>query len=73
MSKSIKLTDRAFNDLAEIENYSIKKWGNKVANKYLGDIEASLNLLQDNAGLLQKLEPSLMIEVELLFDRLSQE
>jgi plasmid stabilization system protein ParE len=56
MSKIIKLTDRAFDDLAEIENYSIETWGKKVADKYLDDIEAGLNLLQENSGLLQELE-----------------
>jgi plasmid stabilization system protein ParE len=54
--KRIKLTDRAFEDLAEIENYSIKQFGNKVADKYLNDIESGLNMLQENSGLLQDIE-----------------
>jgi len=113
--KKIKLTDRAFDDLANIESYSRNTWGNKVADKYLDDIEFGLNLLQENSGLLQdfdefsgklknyriknhflicaemddyvfvltikhvqmdiikqlkKLEPSLMMEIELLYHRL---
>ena len=56
ISKPIKLTDRAFDDLADIESYSIETWGNDVADKYLDGIEASLNLLQENSGLLQELE-----------------
>ena len=116
-SKPIKLTDRAFDDLRDIESYSTETWGKKVADKYLNSIEASLVLLQENSGLLQeiegfsgklkyyrvknhflictefdefiivltikhvqmdvitqliKLEPSLMIEVELLHRRLIQ-
>ena len=36
----IKISDRAFDDLDEIESYSIKQFGKKVANKYLDDIES---------------------------------
>ena len=52
----IKLTDRAFDDLDEIEIYSIKQFGKKVANKYIDDIESGLNFLQENSGLLQGVE-----------------
>lgn len=51
--KSVKLTERALDDIDEIEQYSINKWGNKVADKYLDDIESGLNLIQENSGLLQ--------------------
>ncbi len=54
--KELLLTDRALEDIAEIEEYSIATWGNKVADKYLDDIEAGLKLLQANAGLLQDFE-----------------
>lgn len=54
--KIIKLTDRAFEDLAEIENYSIKNFGKKVADKYLDNIESGLNMLQENSGLLQDID-----------------
>ncbi len=52
----IKLTNRALDDLDEIEHYSINQFGNKVANKYLDDIETGLDLLQQNSGLLQGIE-----------------
>jgi len=52
----IKLSDRALDDLEEIESYSIKQFGKKVANKYLDDIESGLNLLQENSGILQEVE-----------------
>lgn len=54
--KIIKLTDRAFEDLEEIEKYSIKHFGEKVADKYLDDIESGLILLSENSGLLQDIE-----------------
>ena len=52
----IKLTNRVLNDLDEIERYSIDQFGDKVANKYLDDIETGMNLLQENSGLLQSIE-----------------
>ena len=52
----IKLTDRALDDLAEIESYSLKQFGKKVANKYIDDIESGVNLLQENSGLLQEIK-----------------
>ena len=54
--KELLLTDRALEDIAEIEEYSVPKWGKKVANKYLDDIESGLKLLQENSGLLQDFE-----------------
>jgi len=54
--KELLLTDRALEDIAEIEEYSITKWGKKVADKSLDDIESGLKLLQENAGLLQDFE-----------------
>jgi toxin ParE1/3/4 len=56
MPKAIKLTDRVFSDLEDIESYSKKNWGEKVADKYLDSIEAGLNLIKENSGLLQDLE-----------------
>ena len=41
----IKLSDRALDDLDEIEQYSITNFGNQVANKYINDIEQGLKLL----------------------------
>ena len=54
--KKIEITARAFDDLAEIENYSIKTWGQKIADKYLDDIAVGIKLLQENSGLLQEFE-----------------
>ena len=51
--KNVKLTERSLDDIDEIEKYSINKWGNQVADKYLDDIESALNLIQENTGLLQ--------------------
>lgn len=51
--KELLLTDRALEDIAKIEEYSITKWGKKVADKYLDDFESGLKLLQENSGLLQ--------------------
>ena len=52
----IKLSDRALDDLYEIEQYSITHFGKKVANKYIDDIERGLKLLQENNLLLQEVE-----------------
>ena len=49
----IKLTDRAHYDLQEIEDYSLKKWGRKTADRYLEDIQTALSLLQENPELLR--------------------
>jgi len=54
--KEVLLTDRAFENISEIEEYSISTWGKKVADKYLDDMELGLKLLQENAGLLQDFE-----------------
>ena len=54
--KVIKLTDRALDDLDEIEQYSISQFGKQVANKYIDDIEQGLNLLQENNQLLKEVE-----------------
>jgi toxin ParE1/3/4 len=47
------LTERALNDLFEIERYSVKEWGRKVADKYLGDIDAALNRLREDPEILR--------------------
>uniref|UniRef100_UPI0040485C42 type II toxin-antitoxin system RelE/ParE family toxin n=2 Tax=Roseivirga sp. TaxID=1964215 RepID=UPI0040485C42 len=48
----IHLTDRAFLDIEEIYEYSIAKWGEKTAERYLDQIQDSLLLLEENAKLL---------------------
>ena len=53
MPVTIKLTDRAHNDLQEIADYSLQRWGRKRANRYLEDIQTALSLLQENPDLLR--------------------
>ncbi len=47
------ITKRALRDIAAIEAYSIQEWGQRVANKYLGDLEAALSRIQADRKLLQ--------------------
>lgn len=51
--KEVLLTDRALEDIAEIAEYSEANWGKKVADNYLDHIEAGLERLGANSGLLQ--------------------
>ena len=53
MTVTVKLTDRAHFDLQEIEDYPLQRWGRKVADRYLEDIQTALSLLQENPALLQ--------------------
>jgi plasmid stabilization system protein ParE len=50
---TVKLTDRAHYDLQEIEGYSLQRWGRKVTDRYLEDIQTALSLLQENPALLR--------------------
>lgn len=50
------LTERALSDLDGIERYSIKQWGRKVVDRYLGDIAAALDRIRDQPEIL-RLEP----------------
>jgi len=50
---SLRLSRRALRDIKEIESYSIEKWGKAVAEEYIDSIQAALNLLKDNPGLLR--------------------
>ena len=47
------ITDRALRDIAEIEQYSVKEWGRKVANKYVSDFESALVRIQEDSELLR--------------------
>jgi plasmid stabilization system protein ParE len=42
-SKQLRLllTDRAVNDILDIERYSIEQFGKRVANRYLAKLEAA--------------------------------
>ncbi len=66
---NLLLTERALRDIAEIERYSISKWGKKAAAKYIIDIEAALSLLQENSALLRAEED---IHPELRFYRVNK-
>jgi toxin ParE1/3/4 len=47
------LTSRALDDIQEIYDYSLKKWGKDTALKYIRTIEDALSLLKGNHGLLR--------------------
>ncbi|MDZ4685647.1 MAG: type II toxin-antitoxin system RelE/ParE family toxin [Planctomycetaceae bacterium] len=48
----VVLTDRAVDNLREIESYSVQQWGRKTADKYLDHIQAALDRLRDHPDLL---------------------
>jgi plasmid stabilization system protein ParE len=50
------LTERALSDLTEIEAHSIAQWGRRTADRYLRDIESSLELIGENPGILRSLD-----------------
>ena len=50
------LTQRALDDFASIEDYSIEQWGKSTANRYLADLEAGLERIRDNPELLRSEE-----------------
>ncbi len=54
----VYLSDRAVDDLASVEAYSVEKWGKTVANKYLLAFEKFFCLLQENPGILDSSESS---------------
>ena len=49
----LSLSRRALRDVQEIESYSIEKWGQAVADECIDTIQAALNLLSENPGLLR--------------------
>lgn len=49
--RKYRLTPAAKSDLIEIWNYTVEKWGEKQAEKYLQDIEGKLNQLAANPEL----------------------
>lgn len=52
----VVFTQRALSDLRAIEQFSVKEWGRKTADKYLDDLEAALDRLRENPDIL-RLEP----------------
>lgn len=51
---SVHLTDRAMLDIDEIEIDSVRKWGERVATKYLGDLDSAFGRLAESPNLLQE-------------------
>ena len=51
---TVHLTHRALRDIANIESYSIEKFGEQVAEQYIGKLEAGIWRLSDNAELLRE-------------------
>ncbi len=50
----VLLTDRALRDIHGIEAYSIERWGDEVAQKYLDKIESALNRIAERPDLLRE-------------------
>jgi toxin ParE1/3/4 len=51
---SVHLTDRALLDVEEIEQYSVRNWGERVAARYLRDLDSALRRLAESPNLLQE-------------------
>ena len=45
------LTDRALTDIDAIERYSVERWGRRVADQYLADLDAALGRLAEDLSL----------------------
>lgn len=52
MKGAVFLTDRSLNDLADIYEYTLRKWGENQADEYLLKIQHSLSILEANPDLL---------------------
>lgn len=48
----LQLTRRAIDDLRQLEAYSIKIWGRRTAAEYLDEIQAALDRIASQPGLL---------------------
>lgn len=55
----VYLTERAIDDVRQIAAFSVERWGRRTAERYLADIEAALDRLAEQPGLL-RLEPRLV-------------
>jgi plasmid stabilization system protein ParE len=67
--RTVHLTDRALRDIANIESYSLERFGKEVAARYIGKLEAGIGRVSDNPELLR--EESLFHE-SLKFYRIEQ-
>ena len=52
-SVQILLTDRALQDLRNIESYSIERWGRATADKYIDQVESALSRIAETPELLR--------------------
>lgn len=50
--KQVLITDRAMEDLQEIYNYSLNRWGENTALQYIQNFETAFTILQEKPGLL---------------------
>ncbi len=50
MSKLL-LTERALTDIDAIERYSVERWGRRIADQYLADLDAALGRLEEDLSL----------------------
>ena len=50
----VQLSRRALRDLRQIEQFSVREWGRKTADKYLDDIAAALDRLSENPEILRR-------------------
>ena len=52
--RTVHLTDRALRDIANIESYSLERFGKEVAARYIGKLEAGIGRVSDNAEILRE-------------------
>lgn len=55
-SVQLLLTSRALRDLEAIYDYSVERWGKRVADRYLDDLQQALDRLQAKPNLLRSEE-----------------
>lgn len=48
----VELTQRALRDLRAIEQFSVREWDRRTADRYLDDVAAALDRLGENPGIL---------------------
>lgn len=53
---SVHLTERALKDIEAISAWSVESFGQKVADAYIGKLEAALKRIQENPNLLRTQE-----------------
>ena len=48
------LTDRALTDIEAIEHYSVERWGRRVADQYVADLDAALGRHAEDLSLFRQ-------------------